>query len=1476
MVFAMGASMSTLGEVSFEQTSTYNHVCLPYTTQKEQLAMLVPLVRTGMERHERWIYVGSPGSTDAILLALKNGGLDAQKLLQSGALDTFTPQDIYVQKDGYAPETLIAFLAEAAEQAKADGFTALRVVGGMAWLPGTETSSEELMTYEGSLSELVSKSSIVVFCLYNHTNCPPDCVTDIIRAHPAILIKNVICKNFYYHSSEEVALKRKPASDAGWLLEAIWNQSQVESAYQQAGNLLQHLSKAMPDILYYYRLAASPGLEYISPSVAAITGYSSKEYYTDPALVSKLIPLMNNGALQSPYPQSFTTFWEHQDGHLTWTRHQNIPIYNESGEPVAIKGTAHDITRYRQLENALYEEHSYFLEALEKSNLLTVGLDIQGHILFCNDNLLDLTGWEREEVLGKNWFEQFLPADVQQSVIAVFQRSIRSDVIESPYENDILAKDGTTHQIYWNNTIVHDEQGNIIGTASIGEDVTEYKRIENALRDSEKQYRTLFESASDVILVHDLEGHVLDVNQVACERLGYSRQELLALSLADIEAPHYAALMPARIRKLKTSGHGLFETLHRRHDGTTIPTELSCQLVQYSESPVVVCHARDISARKQAELETEAVSVISQLFLSARALEDIYRDLPVMLSAYFQFPVATIALHDETAMEMVLMGTAGIAHENLEPVRLKVSESICGTVTLTGKAAVELDINRRDDPRLAWLKAHGLVFFLCVPMKVGERTIGTLGMGDRQSPQGIMPRIETFRVIGNHLAQEIERKRAEEALRESEERYRLIAENMNDIVWLMDTNLVTTFISPSATRIRGFTEADLKSMPLEKHLTTDSLNAVISLLAEKSDPAELAKGNLSLSRTMELEFCCKDGATVWSEVTINLIRDAQGNLTRVLGVGRDISERKQAEAAEYEQRTLAEALRDTAIALNSTLSLDKVLDRILANVGKVVPHDTANIMLIEDGIARMAKARGYAERGLENWLLSLRMPVADVPSMRQMIETREPILIPDTHSDPSWIDYHETHWIGSYLGAPIIMEDRVIGLIHLDNTQIDAFSPNHAERLRAFAEHAAVAIHNAQLYEAEHYERILAETLHEIAESLASTVPLERTLDLIIVRLEQMLHCDWVAIMLVQADFLHVVVARGFPEQSRILEAVYQYPTIPLFYEAMAQGEPIAIYDVNTDPRWTALPGFEAPVGGWIGIPIVIRDVVVGLLTAGNTEPRRFTERDMKTVMAFSRHAALAFESTQVYSELESSLSNVRDLKAHMVRTAQLHVAGEIATGVAHQVNNPLTTIIAESHLLLKQLPPSSTYYESAESIREAAYRAGTVVQRLLDFARVRPYSLQPLDINYSIEHAITLVRAQIEPHIARVMLNLASELPLVEASEEHLEDVWINLLLNARDAISKPGAGTITITTGVSRDGMVEVTIQDNGIGIPTDQLERVFAPFHTTKEHGTGLGLPICREVIARHGGTIHVESKPGQGARFIISLPPGKAQS
>lgn len=270
-----------------------------------------------------------------------------------------------------------------------------------------------------------------------------------------------------------------------------------------------------------------------------------------------------------------------------------------------------------------------------------------------------------------------------------------------------------------------------------------------------------------------------------------------------------------------------------------------------------------------------------------------------------------------------------------------------------------------------------------------------------------------------------------------------------------------------------------------------------------------------------------------------------------------------------------------------------------------------------------------------------------------------------------------------------------------------------------------------------------------------------------------------------------------------------------------------------------------------------IRDLARGLQEVNENLERRVRERTEELVHTNAR--------------LQAEIAERVRAEKIAIRTARLAAAGEIAAGVAHQINNPLTAIIAEAQILMEDLSPKSPAQRSARAIKDAAVRAGIVVQRMLNLTRDLPYDLVSTDINRSVERAVSLVRTQIEPQIARIVLSLERELPSVHASEQHLEDVWINLLLNARDALLDSSDGMIEVSTLTApTHAAIQVIVRDNGPGIALDQQQTIFDPFVTSKLQGTGLGLSICQEIIMRHQGSIEVESAPGHGAAFIVTLP------
>jgi two-component system NtrC family sensor kinase len=221
-----------------------------------------------------------------------------------------------------------------------------------------------------------------------------------------------------------------------------------------------------------------------------------------------------------------------------------------------------------------------------------------------------------------------------------------------------------------------------------------------------------------------------------------------------------------------------------------------------------------------------------------------------------------------------------------------------------------------------------------------------------------------------------------------------------------------------------------------------------------------------------------------------------------------------------------------------------------------------------------------------------------------------------------------------------------------------------------------------------------------------------------------------------------------------------------------------------------------------------------------------------------------------------------------------------LAAGVAHEINNPLTGVLSYSSFLLKRAADTPEFKEDLEVIVRETQRCRGIVKGLLDFARQSPPEKRASDINEIVERAIRIVHTQLAAHRVELQKTLRADLPVVHTDANQIQQVIVNLLLNANDAIGEEG-GTITLTTSVNtHDGAtqaparhVEITVSDTGCGIPTANLQRIFDPFFSTKgPKGTGLGLAVAWGIIEKHNGRIEVESTTGKGTTFRILLPIG----
>jgi two-component system NtrC family sensor kinase len=242
---------------------------------------------------------------------------------------------------------------------------------------------------------------------------------------------------------------------------------------------------------------------------------------------------------------------------------------------------------------------------------------------------------------------------------------------------------------------------------------------------------------------------------------------------------------------------------------------------------------------------------------------------------------------------------------------------------------------------------------------------------------------------------------------------------------------------------------------------------------------------------------------------------------------------------------------------------------------------------------------------------------------------------------------------------------------------------------------------------------------------------------------------------------------------------------------------------------------------------------------------------------------------TTLEKRVHERTEEIRRIHSQLFRSEKLASLGKLAAGVAHEINNPLTGILANSSLLLEDLPADDQRREDVEIIVNETIRCREIVKRLLDFARQTKPQKKLTDVNALIDNIILLVRNQTSFRNIVIEKNLAGGLPEILCDNDQIQQVFINIILNASEAM--PGGGKLTVSTALSADGeFVTISMADTGPGIPEDRRERIFDPFFTTKEHGTGLGLSISYGIVEQHGGDIGVESTVGKGSTFTVRLP------
>ncbi len=311
---------------------------------------------------------------------------------------------------------------------------------------------------------------------------------------------------------------------------------------------------------------------------------------------------------------------------------------------------------------------------------------------------------------------------------------------------------------------------------------------------------------------------------------------------------------------------------------------------------------------------------------------------------------------------------------------------------------------------------------------------------------------------------------------------------------------------------------------------------------------------------------------------------------------------------------------------------------------------------------------------------------------------------------------------------------------------------------------------------------------------------------------------------------------------------------------------------VIAEKKTVTIPDLEHMVSGASGrnfviVPLIVRNRGIGVYVI-HTEKTQlgFSNQEVQLLSVLANQAAVGVENWRTHQQLIRANEELKASHAQMIQAAKLAAIGELAAGIAHEIKNPLQVLLLHLELVEAGRPMPNWTQMFGKQVR----RLADITRRLMNFARSasEEVSMEPVSLRKVIDDIVAMVQHEFRGNGIEIVMDEGPEPPAVSGNSNYLQQVFLNLLINARDAM--PSGGTITIS--VSTTGFhVCVRVSDTGSGIPPDLLEKIFRPFFTTKgEKGTGLGLAICHKIILQHKGDIRVESEPGKGTTFTIYLP------
>ncbi len=571
------------------------------------------------------------------------------------------------------------------------------------------------------------------------------------------------------------------------------------------------------------------------------------------------------------------------------------------------------------------------------------------------------------------------------------------------------------------------------------------------------------------------------------------------------------------------------------------------------------------------------------------------------------------------------------------------------------------------------------------------------------------------------------------------------------------------------------------------------------------------------------------------------------------------------ELAELRQRyERLKLLYDVSVTLHSSLDAQEALGLIVTEAVRLTHASSGSVALLNPTSNSLIIA---ASHGLPEEALELTLPVSEGVT-GWVARHGKAVRVADVRKDRRYVALRAE--VRSELAVPLEVNEEVRGVINVDSDREDAFTEDDESLLQELARQAAKVIQHTWLYEQIRFKARMFESLVSISQTINSTLNLDDALRAITREACVLMSSKMSSLLLLDETGEWLDLRASFGAGDDYISKPRLSAAESLVGVVIRRKKPLQVENVQTSSRFQNL-GVARREGlvSLLSVPLMFNGEAIGVLNVYTRDSYTFSNEEIRILTALAELSALAIEKARLYERIV-------DVEEQLRQNEKLSALGLLAAEVAHEIRNPLTVMKMLFHSLDLKFSPDDPRGRDAEIVREKMDHLNKIVEQILDFARTTEPNLCAVNVNQLISDLALLVRHKLTNQNIRFEQRLEANLPEVSADAAQLEQAFLNLTLNAVEAMTSGGSLTITtrstrLPRASSAPTHVQIEFTDTGSGMTREVRDRVLASLlSTTKKKGTGLGLAIVRRVVDTHRGKLKIRSTPGKGTTMIITLP------